>query len=409
MQQLIAFFLKKPGLVMVLTLFIISAGIYEYKTMPVDAFPDISPVMVPIFCESHGMAPEEMERLITWPIESVMNGLPGVVEIKSTSAFGLSVVYVYFSDKTDIFFARQLVSERLTSVSAELPNLETPPTLGPISTGLGQIFIYYLTADPDKVDTAGKDVNTWLRELNDWVVKYQLQTVKGVTAVLSMGGHVLQYQIKLDPDKMVKYQLSLEEIVNAVQSNNRNAGGQFLVLGSEEHLVRGIGLVQSLEELRRIPVKVVHSNPVLLHDIADIEFGNEVRRGSVTRNGESEVVSGIVMKLYGENTSEVIKRLHDKIGQIKKMLPPGVGLVPYYDQAELVNNATSTVVSSLLQGSVLIVLILLVFMGNLRSALLVMLSLPLCAFIALLLMGTEWPFCQSYVIGRDCNCDWNAL
>jgi cobalt-zinc-cadmium resistance protein CzcA len=171
--------------------------------MPVDAFPDISPIMVPLFAEAHGMAPEEVERLITYPIESAMNGLPGVTQIKSTSAFGMAVIYVYFEDDTDIYFARQLVAERLASAVPELPEMEEPPILGPISTGLGQIFIYYLTMD-ESVDTGGKEPNTYLRELNDWVVKFQLQTVPGVTDILSIGGHVLQYQIRVDPDALLR-------------------------------------------------------------------------------------------------------------------------------------------------------------------------------------------------------------
>ncbi|MBW1828375.1 MAG: efflux RND transporter permease subunit, partial [Deltaproteobacteria bacterium] len=198
-NKLVESVLKLPGLVAIALILVIGLGIYKYRHMPVDAFPDISPVMVPVFAEGHGMAPEEIERLIAYPIESAMNGLPKVKQIKSTSAFGMAVVYVYFDDHMDIYFARQLVSERLTSVMAELPEMDEPPKLGPISTGLGQIFIYYLSADAKKVDTGGKDLNTWLRELNDWTVKFQLQTVPGVTDVLSMGGHVLQYQIKVNP------------------------------------------------------------------------------------------------------------------------------------------------------------------------------------------------------------------
>lgn len=387
LNNLIKSCLKRPGLVIAAIVLLLITGINEYLQMPVDAFPDISPIMVPIFCESHGMAPEEMERLVTWPIESSMNGLPNVTEVKSTSAFGLAVIYVYFTDSTDIFFARQLVSERLASSIGDLPTLETPPTLGPISSGLGQIFIYYLSANPKEVETDGKELNTWLRELNDWLIKYQLQTVRGVTAVLSMGGHVLQYQIRLDPQLLNKYQLSLEQVTKAVTDNNANAGGQFIVSGAEEYLVRGIGLVQSLEGLRTIPVKVEHGNPVLLGDIAEIGFGNEVRRGVVTRNGETEVVSGIVMKLYGENTSAVIQRLHQKLAQLKTALPKGVKLVASYDQAELVNNATGTVINSLLQGSLLIIIILLLFLGSMRTALIVMLSLPICALTAVIIMN----------------------
>jgi len=378
--------IKYPGVVVLLLLVVLGTGIYEYNRMPVDAFPDISPVMVPIFTEAHGMAPEEIERLITYPVETTMSGLPGVTQIKSTSAFGLSVVYVYFEDGVNIYFARQLVAERLTSAVAALPELHEPPALGPISTGLGQIFIYYLTADPSLADTGGKDLNTWLRELNDWVVKLQLQTVPGVTKVLSMGGHVLQYQVKVNPEALQQYGLTLEDVVAAVRNNNRNTGGQFLVLGSEEYLVRGIGLLKTLRDLSGIPVKVSGGTPVFLGDIAEVDFGNEVRRGAVTRNGREEVVSGIVLKLYGENTSEVIDRLYAKVAEVQRALPPGVSLHTYYEQAELVHNATGTVKKALLIGACLVIGVLFLFLCNWRSALIVSLSLPVCALIAVLFM-----------------------
>ncbi len=377
--------LRLPGLGVIAVLAVIGLGVYKYQQMPVDAFPDISPIMVPLFAEAHGMAPEEVERLITYPIESAMNGLPGITQIKSTSAFGMAVIYVYFKENVDIYFARQLVAERLAGAMAELPEMHEPPMLGPISTGLGQIFLYYLTMDKS-VDTGGKDPNTYLREFNDWVIKFQLQTVPGVTEILSIGGHVLQYQIRINPNSLCKYDLSLDVIVDAVTENNRNVGGQFLVLGSEEHLVRGVGLVDSLEDIRSIPVKVVDGVAVLLSDVADVEYGNEIRRGVITLNGEREVVSGMVLKLFGENTSKVIERLYAKVEEVQKSLPRGIELVPYYEQAELVHNATWTVKKALLEGSVLVILTLLLFLGNLRAAFIVALSLPICALISIICM-----------------------
>jgi cobalt-zinc-cadmium resistance protein CzcA len=379
--------LKFPGLVVLGVLALLGVGVYQYQRMPVDAFPDISPIMVPVFAEGHGMAPEEIERLITYPIESAMNGLPGVTQIKSTSAFGMAVIYVYFKDSTDIYFARQLVGERLSSVIAELPETDEPPGLGPISTGLGQIFLYYLEADPAVVDTEGKPLDTWLRELNDWVVKFQLQTVPGVTEILSIGGHVLQYQVRVNPNALITFDLTMEDLVEAVNANNRNVGGQFLVMGAEEHLVRGVGLVESLEDIQNIAVKEVAGRPVLLSDVAEVAYGNEIRRGVITHNGEREVVSGMVLKLFGENTSQVIERLYAKVEQVKQALPEGVTLVPYYEQAELVHNATWTVKRSLLIGSLLVVITLGLFLGNFRTAFIVALSLPICALVAVLCMG----------------------
>ena len=364
---------------------ITALGIYQYSQLPVDAFPDISPVMVPVFAEAHGMAPEEVERLITFPIESAMNGLPGIRQIKSTSAFGMAVIYIYFKDDVDIYFARQIVSERLNEALAQLPEMHEPPALGPISTGLGQIFIYYLTLDPD-VNTSGKDPSTYLREVNDWVVKYQLQTVPGVTDILSIGGHVLQYQIRINPYSLNKYKVGLEEVIEAVRENNRNAGGQFMLLGSEEYLVRGIGLLQDLEDIRNIHVKVIEGVPIKIGDLAQVSYGKEIRRGVVSRNGSEEVVSGIVLQLYGQNTSKVIERLYDKIPEVQASLPEGVTLVPYYEQAELVRQATWTVKKALLQGAVLVIIVLFCFLGNLRSAFIVSLALPLCALMSIIFM-----------------------
>ncbi|MFH1761815.1 MAG: CusA/CzcA family heavy metal efflux RND transporter [bacterium] len=374
-------------LVAVVLLIVLFWGVFEYQRLPTDAFPDVSPVMVPVFAEAHGMAPEEIERLITYPIESAMNGLPHVKLIKSTSAFGMAVIYIYFKDNVNIYFARQIVSERLTSAMAELPEMHEPPVLGPISTGLGEIFMYYLTADQNIVETQGKPLDTWLRELNDWVVKYQLQSVTGVTKILSMGGHILQYQVKINPYALNKYKISLDEVVEGITGNNRNEGGQFLVIGSEEYLVRGIGLVQKLEDIHNIKLKVVDGFPVRISDVASVEYGNEIRRGVVSRNGTEEVVAGIVMKLYGENTSNVIKRLKTKFKDVQGSLPEGVELVPYYNQSKLVGNATGTVKKALLQGALLVLITLLLFLGNLRTAFIVAMALPVCVLTSFIIMG----------------------
>lgn len=384
MEKLLQICIKNRLLIVLVMIGIVIAGVFQYRRLPTDAFPDISPIMVPVFAEAHGMAPEEVERLITFPIESAMNGLPGVRQVKSTSAFGMAVVYVYFKDNVDIYFARQIVAERLAS--AELPEMEERPGLGPISTGLGEVFMYYLTADKN-IDTEGKALDAYLREINDWTVKYQLQTVPGVTEILSMGGHVLQYQINVNPDALNKFQLTLDDVITAVTSNNRNAGGQFLVVGSEEYLVRGIGLIDKIEDLRNIQVKSVKGIPIRLNDVANIDFGKEIRRGVVTRNGTEEVVAGIVLKLYGQNTSEVIKRLDKKIPEVQRSLPEGVKLVPYYNQSILVGNAVKTVQDALWQGGILVIAILALFLGNIRSAFIVALALPICALVAVIFMG----------------------
>ncbi len=376
---------RRRLLVLLALIVIVVYGTFTYINLPVDAFPDISPIMVPIFAEAHGMAPEEIERLITFPIEAAMNGLPKVTQIKSTSAFGMSVIYVYFEDDVEIYFARQIVAERLAGAMNDLPEMHDPPTLGPISTGLGQVFLYYLTLE-EGVDTEGKAPDVYLREINDWVVKFQLQSVPGVTDILSIGGHVLQYQIQVNPHKLMNYNIALEQVVEAVRSNNRNVGGQFLLIGTEEYLVRGLGLMGELDEIRNTKIKTVDGVSITIGDVANVGYGDEIRRGVVTRNGEGEVVSGIVLKLFGENTSNVIEGLYEKVEEVQRSLPAGVKLHPYYEQADLVGRATRTVKQSLLIGALLVMMTLALFLGNMRTALIVTLSLPFCALVALISM-----------------------
>lgn len=382
-EKIIRTVLHYRSIAILFMLAVTAFGLYRYEKMPIDAFPDVSPVMVPIFAEAPGMAPEEIERLISYPIESAMNGLPDITLVKSTSAFGMAVIYVYFKDSVDIYFARQLVAERLNSISGQLPDNIEKPVLGPISSGLGQIFTYYLKAE-GKIDTGGKELNVYLREINDWIVKFQLQTVPGVTSILSMGGYVLQYQIDVDPYKMQKFSITLDDLINAVNSNNRNVGGQYLVIGAEEYLVRGIGLLNNLEDIRNIAVKEHSGIPVHIRDIAKVSYGKEIRRGAVIHNGKEDIVSGLVLKLYGENTSKVIKALYKKVKEIQANLPAGIKLVPYYEQANLVEKANSTVKKALIQGVVLVLLILFVFLGRFRASLIVASSIPFCAAVAII-------------------------
>ncbi len=372
------------GVVVLAMLAIIGFGVYAYIETPRDAFPDISPVMVPVFAEAPGLAAEEVELIISQPIESAMSGLPGVTLVKSTSGFGMGVIYVYFKDAVDIYFARQLVAERLRSAEAMLPAGIPKPELGPISTGLGQIFIYYLQADKKVVDTEGKELNSYLRELNDFVVKRQLQTVPGVTAILSMGGHVLQYQIQINPDAMRRYNVSLNEIIEAVKANNRNVGGQYVEIGAEEYLVRGIGMVKSLDELKNIAIREIDGVPLKLSQVANIQYGPDIRRGVVSRNGKEEVVAGMVLKLHGENTSKVIAALHQKLEDIRHNMPKGISIVPFYDQASLVDNAGKTVENALFQGVILVLLVLAITLWNLRASLIVALAMPFCASLAMI-------------------------
>ncbi len=385
-EKLIEQALKNRIAVVIAMILMIAAGIQTWTRLSTDAFPDASPVLVPIFAETGGLAPQEVERLVSFPIEQAMNGLPDVKLVKSTSAFGMAVVYVYFEDKTDIYFARQLVSERLGTVKNQLQQLEEEPTLGPIATGLGEVFMYYLDLKPE-ADTEGKPALSYLRDVNDRIVKPQIQTVKGVTEVLSMGGNLLQYQIKVDPRRMVEYGITFEEIESAVTASNRSAGGQYLERSGEEQLIRGTALLRTLEDIRTIPVKTVKSIPITVSDLAEVEYGPASRRGVVILDGDREIVAGMVMKLYGENTSDVIKRLNKKFASMNGSLPAGVTIVPYYNQQGLVDRAVATMGSSLWQSGVMIFLMLLLFLGDMRSSIIVALALPFCALTAILLMG----------------------
>jgi len=379
-DKLIEFGLRQRILVLVTALVVLVAGGWAYTRLPVDAYPDISPALVQVFTETEGLAPEEVEQLVTYPVEVTMNGLPGLERVRSVSNFGLSVVNVYFEEGTDIYFARQLVNERLQEAREQIPEGLGEPQMGPISSGLGQILFYYLE------DETGQHTLEELRTIQDWIVKRNLQTLRGVTEVLSIGGHVRQYQVKVDPDRLRQYGLSLGQVLEAVETNNLNVGASFLEVAREEYLVRSVGLAQTLDDIRAITVESRGGTPIRVGDVATVEIGPEIRRGLVTRNGEGEVVVGFVLKLLGTNTSTVIGRVEDRLDQIRTALPDGVRLVPYYEQSGLVGRATSTVTTALWQGLLLVVVVLAAFLGNLRSSVIVALSLPFSILLTFLLM-----------------------
>lgn len=380
MHKLIRFALENRLLVIVISLVILAGGYAAYRTLPVDAYPDISPALVQVFVETEGLAPEEVEKYVTYPIESAMNGLPDLDHIRSISNFGLSVVNIYFEDGTDIYFARQLVGERLQVARESIPEGFGEPVMGPISTGLGQILFYVLE------DTTGRYSTTELREIQDWIVKYNLQTVKGVTEVLSIGGEVKQYQVRIDPDALIRYDITLPEIKQRIEANNANAGAQFIVANDEEYIVRSVGLATDIAALENIVVKTLDGTPVYLQQLGDIVIGGEIRRGLTTMNGAGEVVVGMVLKLIGTNTSAVIGAVKRELAAINANLPEGVEVRPYYDQATLVKAAVGTVMDALLEGIALVVIVLLAFMGGLRPSLVVALSIPFSVSFAFLAM-----------------------
>jgi heavy metal efflux system protein len=379
---LIEISLRQRFFVVLLALGLIGYGVYSTLRLNVEAFPDVTNIQVQINTEAPGLAAVEVEQLITFPIESVMNGLPEVNAVRSISKTGLSVVTVVFEDNIDIYFARQLVLERLQLAKERIPEGLAEPEMGPITTGLGQIYKYILS---------GKNKSPMeLRTINDWLVKFQLRTVPGVTDVLSNGGFVRQYQVQVDPNKLFKYKLTLASLRTAIEANNRNAGGWYLEGAEEQLVVRGVGWVRGgragLTDIRNIVLKSEDGTPIYVRDVAEVVYGPEIRQGAVTMNGEGEVVMGIVLQLKGANTKAVIDGIRSKIALIQKALPAGVQIVPVYDQADLVDKALETVSSALIEAAVLIVIVLALFLWDVRSALIVVCSIPISMLIAFIMM-----------------------
>ena len=370
-------------------------AIFTIPRLNLDAFPDVTNVQVAINTEAPGLASEEVEQLITFPIEAVMYALPDVEEVRSISKTGLSGITVVFKEGTDIYFARQLVFERLQSAKELIPEGVGTPEIGPNTSGLGQVYQYLLLADED----SGYDSMS-LRSLNDWLVKLLLMPVDGVTDVLAFGGNVKQYQVNINPSRLLAYQLTQEDIANALEDNNNNAGGWYMDRGQEQLIIRGVGWLSSnekgIEELKQIPVKTIAGTVVYLADVATVEFGSEIRQGAVTMtkrvgaNGSKflgEVVSGIVLKRMGANTKVAIDGIKDRIPLIQQALPKGVTFEPIYDQADLIEKAVSTVSKALIEAFVFIVIVLVLFLLNVRAVLLVLISIPLSVGMALTVMA----------------------
>ncbi|MGB1800883.1 MAG: efflux RND transporter permease subunit [Gammaproteobacteria bacterium] len=357
---------------------VVIAGYRAYTQLPIDAFPDVSPNLVQVFTETEGLAPEEIEMYVTYPVEVAMTGLPGIDNVRSISNFGLSVVNVYFDDDIDIYFARQLVNERLQEAREQIPEGFGDPVMGPISTGMGLILFYYLE------DTTGQYSLIELREIQDWIVKFNLQTVPGVTEILGIGGFEKQFHVEINPDALLRYSVSLNEVIGRIRANNLNVGAQFIEKNSEEFIVRSVGLAKGIDDLNNIIVKTVDGSPIFLGDLADIKMGGAIRRGLQTRNGVEEVIAGMVIKLFGTNSSTVIADVEKRLGEVNKILPEGIRIVPYYEQKSLVEACVKTVTDALVQGVALVVIILLLFLGALRPSFVVAISIPFSVFFALI-------------------------
>ena len=378
MNKIIEFSLRNRLLLIALGVLVLAGGWYSYRQLPIDAFPDVSPALVQVFTETEGLAPEEIEKYVTFPVETAMNGLPNLDHIRSVSNFGLSVVNIYFKDGTDIYFSRQLVNERLQEAREQIPEGFGNPQMGPISTGMGLVLFYYLD------DETGKYSLTELRTIQDWIIKFQLQTVPGVTEVLGIGGWEKQFHVVVNPNALLRYDVTVNDVIEKIKANNLNVGAQFIEKNSEEFIVRSVGLTQTIEDIENIIIKAEDGTPVFLRQLADIKVGGAVRRGVQTMDGVTEVVSGQVVKLYGSNSSTVIGQVEEKLAEINKALPEGLKIVPYYQQKSLVEAAVKTVTDALIQGIVLVALILLVFMGSVRPSVVVALSIPFSILFAMI-------------------------
>lgn len=379
LNAILTFSVRQRLLVAIATIGLAFVGLMAVKTIPIDAFPDVTNVQVQVLATAGGMSPPEVEKLVTRPIEIELAGLPRLTEVRSVSKIGLSAITVVFEDGVDDYFARQLVSEKLQGVRGDMPE-GVEVQLGPITTGLGEIFQYTLVSEDKKYDAIE------LRTIQDYIVRPILRTVPGVTDVNSFGGLVKQFQVIVRPDRLLSYGISLNEVFEALAKNNSNASGNFIEHKSEQYVVRGMGLVQNAEDIANIKVAARNHAAILVRDLAEVKIGAELRQGAVTANGEGEAVAGIVLMLKGASGRDVVNAVKEKLPDIQKALPKGVRLVSFYDRTDLVKKAIHTVTKALEEGAIFVLLILIVLLADLRSAIIVTLVLPLAALFAFIMM-----------------------
>jgi heavy metal efflux system protein len=388
-DKLIEISLHRPFLILTFAGLLTLVGLYSFRTISIDAFPDVTSVLVQIVTKAPGLSPEEVERLVTFPIEQQVTGVPHLTELRSLTKVGLSLITVVFDDQMNINLARQLVLERLIEVQEYLPP-GSEPMMTPNSTGLGEVYQYYLQGPPH----AGLDVAAVERELieqrtvEDWVIRPLLKGVPGVIDVNSLGGYVKQYQVLVEPELLRKYALSLDEVFASVANNNANAAGNVLEKHAEKFIIRGVGMIRKLSDIEDIVVKEAGGTPVHIRDVARVQIGHAIRHGAAVLNGEREVVAGIVLMLRGGNARDVVEGLKVKIAEIqdKGLLPAGWRIVPFYDRIELISAALTTVYKALGEGIVLVVIVLFVFLGDTRSALIVAATLTVTPLVTFFVM-----------------------
>lgn len=390
-ESLVRGALAQRLIVAVMAVVLFAFGLDAARKLSLDAFPDVTNVQVQIATEAPGRSPEEVERFATVPIEIGMTGLPGLVELRSLNRAGLSLITLVFTEQTDVFFARQLVMERLLEITPKLPQ-GIVPVLGPVSTGLGEVYQYTLERADDGDRELSVDELTERRTVQDWVLRPLLRSIPGVAEINSQGGYEKQYQVLVSPEKLRYYGIPIQQVFQALASNNANSGGGVLPRFAEQYLIRGIGLVEDVGDIESIVLREFQGTPVYIRDVAEVRVGTAVRVGSVIKNGVTESVGGVVMMIRAGNAKEVVARIKERVEEIntKAMLPGGLKVVPYYDRSELVDSALATVVKVLLEGVVLVVVVLLLFLGDIRSSLVVVATLvltPLLTFLAMNQIG----------------------
>lgn len=375
MNHLVEFSLKNRFLILVFTFVVIGVGIWAMQVLPIDAVPDITPNQVQILTTAPGLGPVEVEKLITFPVETSMSGLPGIKEIRSTSRFGLSAVTVFFEEGMDIYFCRRLVLERLPQAKGMIPSGFGSPEMGPISTGLGEIYQFEVRGEGQSLME--------LRSVLEWNISPQLRSVPGVVEVNTYGGELKTYEVQISADRLVSYRLSLAAVFAALERNNSNSGGGYIEHNQEQYVIRAEGLVGTLEDIGNIVVGATKDGtPIFVKNLGEVRFAPMIRQGAATRDGRGEVVTGVVMMLIGENSRVVADRVATKLREIQATLPPGVKTEPYYDRTALVRKTIGTVERNLIEGAILVIAVLLLLLGNLRASLIVAAAIPLSMLVA---------------------------
>lgn len=390
-EHLISFSLKQRLLILICVLLLIGLGVYSFLNLPIDAFPDVTNIQVEVLSSAPGLSPLEVEKFVTYPIEMAMRGLPRLAQLRSISKFGLSVITIVFEDRVDIYFARQLVFERLMEAREKVPE-GIGISMGPVATAMGEIYQYTLEGEMPEGEAEKIQYLADLRTIQDWILTPMLKSIPGVNEINSFGGYIKQYHVTADPEKLLKYDLPLDKVADALKRNNINVGGNVLQSHSQQYLIRGIGLLQSVDDIKNVIVKSEQGVPIFMRDIADIRVGQAVRQGASIKDGKKEVVGGIVMMLRGSNSREVVKKVEERVEEINRsrVLPSGIKIVPFYKRSDIIQSSIHTVTEALIIGAIFVLFVLYLFLRSFRGAFIVILALPLsalCTFIAMKQVG----------------------